>query len=82
MDFSTMVLTMYVAVEDSPEADERILGIATTLLGDDFNYTGSDGNYYGVTPFGGVFHAGDLFKITPAGLLTELHSFGGRTILR
>jgi hypothetical protein len=28
MDFSTMVLTMYVAVEDSPETDERILGIA------------------------------------------------------
>jgi alkanesulfonate monooxygenase SsuD/methylene tetrahydromethanopterin reductase-like flavin-dependent oxidoreductase (luciferase family) len=28
MDFSTMVLTMYVAVEDSPEADERVLGIA------------------------------------------------------
>ncbi len=28
MDFSTMVLTMYVAVEDAPEADERILGIA------------------------------------------------------
>ncbi len=28
MDFSTMVLTMYVATEDSPETDERILGIA------------------------------------------------------
>jgi alkanesulfonate monooxygenase SsuD/methylene tetrahydromethanopterin reductase-like flavin-dependent oxidoreductase (luciferase family) len=28
MDFSTMVLTMYVAVEDSPEEDERILAIA------------------------------------------------------
>jgi alkanesulfonate monooxygenase SsuD/methylene tetrahydromethanopterin reductase-like flavin-dependent oxidoreductase (luciferase family) len=28
MDFSTMVLTMYVAVDDSPETDERILGIA------------------------------------------------------
>jgi hypothetical protein len=26
--------------------DPRILGIASTLLGDDFNYTGSDGNYY------------------------------------
>lgn len=26
--------------------DPRILGIATALLGDDFNYTGSDGNYY------------------------------------
>ena len=26
--------------------DPRILGITTTLLGDDFNYMGSDGNYY------------------------------------
>ena len=26
--------------------DERIRGIAESLLGDDFNYTGSDGNYY------------------------------------
>lgn len=26
--------------------EPRILGIATTLLGDDFNYMGSDGNYY------------------------------------
>ena len=26
--------------------DPRILGIATSLLGDDFNYMGSDGNFY------------------------------------
>src|SRR5690348_1595108 len=26
--------------------DPRILGIAASLLGDDFNYMGSDGNYY------------------------------------
>jgi ectoine hydroxylase-related dioxygenase (phytanoyl-CoA dioxygenase family) len=26
--------------------DERIVGIASSLLGDDFNYTSSDGNYY------------------------------------
>jgi alkanesulfonate monooxygenase SsuD/methylene tetrahydromethanopterin reductase-like flavin-dependent oxidoreductase (luciferase family) len=40
MDFSTMVLTMYVAVEDSPEADERILGIAVeqTLLAASLGY--------------------------------------------
>ena len=32
--------------------DPRILCIATTLLGDDFNYMGSDGNYYaGDTPW-------------------------------
>lgn len=28
MDFSTMVLTMYVATEDDPQADEHILGLA------------------------------------------------------
>lgn len=26
--------------------DERLVGIASSLLGDDFNYSGSDGNYY------------------------------------
>src|SRR5690349_18565425 len=26
--------------------DPRIIGIATSLLGEDFNYMGSDGNYY------------------------------------
>jgi len=26
--------------------DPRIVGIASSLIGDDFNYTGSDGNYY------------------------------------
>ena len=26
--------------------DPRILGIASSILGDDFNYTGSDGNFY------------------------------------
>lgn len=32
--------------------DPRILGIAYSLLGDDFNYMGSDGNYYvGDTPW-------------------------------
>jgi alkanesulfonate monooxygenase SsuD/methylene tetrahydromethanopterin reductase-like flavin-dependent oxidoreductase (luciferase family) len=40
MDFSTMVLTMYVAVEDTPEADERVLGIAVeqSLLAAELGY--------------------------------------------
>jgi alkanesulfonate monooxygenase SsuD/methylene tetrahydromethanopterin reductase-like flavin-dependent oxidoreductase (luciferase family) len=40
MDFSTMVLTMYVAVEDSSENDERILGIAVeqSLLAAELGY--------------------------------------------
>ncbi len=34
-----------------------------------------DGNFYGTTFFGGEFKGGTLFKITPAGVLTVLHSF-------
>jgi uncharacterized repeat protein (TIGR03803 family) len=36
---------------------------------------GGDGNFYGATNSGGQFYAGTLFKITPAGELTVLHSF-------
>ena len=37
---------------------------------------GSDGNFYGTTAFGGsTVNAGTVFSITPAGLLTTLHSF-------
>ena len=40
---------------------------------------GTDGNYYGTTVFGGSCQmeegCGTLFKITPTGTLTQLHSF-------
>jgi MYXO-CTERM domain-containing protein len=36
---------------------------------------GSDGNFYGTTPFGGTNGAGTIFKMTPAGVLTTLFSF-------
>ena len=36
----------------------------------------NDGNFYGTTFFGGVpFDRGTVFKLTPAGVLTTLHSF-------
>ena len=35
----------------------------------------SDGNFYGVTLYGGVGNSGTVFKITPAGALTTLYSF-------
>lgn len=36
---------------------------------------GSDGNFYGVTTGGGASGWGTIFKITPTGTLTTLHSF-------
>src|SRR5579859_4710015 len=36
---------------------------------------GSDGNFYGTTSFGGTSGNGTVFKITPAGVETVLHSF-------
>lgn len=36
---------------------------------------GLDGNFYGTTYQGGTYNEGTVFKITPAGVLTLLHSF-------
>jgi uncharacterized repeat protein (TIGR03803 family) len=38
---------------------------------------GSDGNFYGMTSTGGTAGYGTVFKITPAGVETVLHSFQG-----
>jgi uncharacterized repeat protein (TIGR03803 family) len=40
---------------------------------------GSDGNFYGTTPNGGVNGFGTVFKLTPAGAETVLYSFAGGT---
>ena len=37
----------------------------------------TDGNFYGTTFQGGAYGGGTVFKITAAGTLTTLHSFGG-----
>ena len=37
---------------------------------------GSDGNFYGTSLVGGEWQDGDVFKITPDGVVTRLYSFG------
>jgi uncharacterized repeat protein (TIGR03803 family) len=39
-----------------------------------------DGNFYGVAQNGGSHSAGTIFKITPAGVMTVLHSFQDGTV--
>src|SRR5205807_1967504 len=39
----------------------------------------SDGNLYGTARFGGANGTGTIFKITPAGAFTLLHSFSAAT---
>ncbi len=36
---------------------------------------GSDGNFYGTTSYGGASYAGTIFKLTPSGAVTTLHTF-------
>jgi uncharacterized repeat protein (TIGR03803 family) len=38
---------------------------------------GTDGNFYGTTFLGGSKELGTVFKITPSGTVTTLHTFGG-----
>src|SRR6266496_414251 len=35
----------------------------------------TDGNFYGVTRFGGAYGKGNVFKVTPTGELTSIYSF-------
>lgn len=38
---------------------------------------GSDGNYYGTAYLGGAAFKGTIFRITPTGVISNLHSFSG-----
>lgn len=40
---------------------------------------GMDGNFYGTAYQGGQYGYGTVFRLTPAGAITVLHSFGGPT---
>jgi len=40
---------------------------------------GGDGNFYGISAYGGAFNEGSFFRMTPAGQVTLLASFGEGT---
>ena len=39
----------------------------------------TDGNFYGVTRFGGAFNEGSVFRVTPDGKITSIYSFCSQT---
>ena len=41
---------------------------------------GADGNFYGTTTYGGASGEGTIFRVTPQGSLTILHSFADGTV--
>jgi uncharacterized repeat protein (TIGR03803 family) len=85
--------TYYGGAKDSGEVFEITLsGTLTTFHSfcsksrcSDGEYTyatpvqGTDGNFYGTTYLGGSKELGTVFKITPSGTFTTLHTFDGAT---
>lgn len=54
-----------------------VLHVFNTTSGTPGLTLGPDGNFYGVTGYGGTSDLGTIFQITPGGVLTTLHSFNG-----
>jgi uncharacterized repeat protein (TIGR03803 family) len=66
--------------EVTPTGSETVLYLFAAITTDaeipDANLVqGSDGNFYGITSEGGQLGGGTVFRVTPAGTLTVLHSF-------
>ena len=66
-------VTILHSFRDGTVADDGNTPLAALTLG-------TDGNFYGTTSSGGTTGAGTAFKITPAGALTILHSFGDGSV--
>jgi uncharacterized repeat protein (TIGR03803 family) len=56
----------------------RNLGTDGSPFGDSALVQGSDGNFYGVTPGGGRYSNGTLFRMSPAGQVSVLYNFAGQ----
>jgi uncharacterized repeat protein (TIGR03803 family) len=65
----------------APTGEETVLHLFAGAPADGvyprFLIQGSDGSFYGTTGAGGVNNAGTVFKLTPEGVETILHSFTG-----
>ncbi len=79
-------LLMSALLTATPDARAQATGTLSTLRSfngpsgqspDHALTQGNDGNFYGVTPNGGANGEGVVFRVTPAGAVTVLHTFTG-----
>src|ERR1017187_2297884 len=89
MKFGKPLLLAALAIAAGPVMHYARADVTLTTIHtfDDFNnidgtspsslVQGSDGNFYGTTFKGGAYSKGTVFKMTPAGMFTTLHSFTG-----
>lgn len=61
----------------TPTGNVSIVPITGGISAGSVLVEGNDGNFYGTTPDGGTANEGTVFKITPKGVWTRLHSFTG-----
>jgi uncharacterized repeat protein (TIGR03803 family) len=63
-------------IGDGTVADDIFLSRTVTSIPQQNLVQGPDGNFYGVTEYGGSANKGALFMMNPSGLVVVLHNFG------
>lgn len=71
LDAPTYIKSNFEGLQVGPNVDGLTLSYALTL--------GPDGNFYGTGQTGGAVRYGTVFKVTPDGTFTNLHSFNNKT---
>jgi uncharacterized repeat protein (TIGR03803 family) len=75
--------TFFLATASDTSAADSRLSVLHTFTGADGSRSAAslvqatDGNFYGTTQDGGAFTRGTIFRMTPAGVVTVMHSFAG-----
>jgi uncharacterized repeat protein (TIGR03803 family) len=79
MRIATLMLIANAALAAVPQTLYLFTGPPDAFLPNAGMVRDADGNFYGSTFYGGAFNMGAVYKITPKGKETVLHSFSGGT---
>jgi uncharacterized repeat protein (TIGR03803 family) len=77
LQLAALFLTASAASAAAPQTLYHFTGPPDAFLPNAGLVRDADGNFYGTTFYGGAFNMGVVYKITPKGTETVLHSFSG-----